>query len=76
MRADRIINEVQWQARIHAVAERVEVLKTGDAFVENAVAALRVHILRRITRQRGDDFHLVRSQKLCQALLLRLEENR
>ena len=69
-RAEGIVNEVQRQAR--AVADGVELLQRADAFGEHAVAALLVHIFRRVARQRRDDLDLVAGEIVGQPAEVRL----
>ena len=71
-RADRIEHQMQRQRAIgFSVAERIQALEALDRGVENAAAALLVDILARVTRQRGDNLHLVLGEKLGQTLHLR-----
>ncbi len=74
--AERIVNEVERQERIAPVAEAVEELQRPDARVEHAVAALGVHVFRRITGHGGDDLHAVFGQELGHAVEGGFEQDR
>ena len=66
---------MQRKVEIDSVTQRIQELKRLDAAVENAVAALRVYVLRRITRHRSDDFNFVPRQKLRQIFITAIEQN-
>ena len=59
-RTQRIMDQVQRQSR--SIAGGVELLERGNAFFKNAIAPLRVHVVRGITGKRSDDLHLVRRE--------------
>ena len=72
----RIEHQVQRQAAVRLpVTQRIKFLQCGDTLVERALAALFVHIVQRVTGQRGDDLDLLRGKKFGEIFLSRLEQN-
>jgi hypothetical protein len=63
------------QPRVDAIAERVQALQRRDARVEYSIAALRIHILRRITGHRRDDLNLMFREKARVILVAGLEQD-
>ena len=59
-----------------AIAQRIQLLKPGDAAVEHALAALPVHTLQRVAGQGCDDLDAVGRQKIGQIVLPRFGEDR
>ncbi len=75
-RSLRVINEIERQAAVvQAITKRVEALQGRYAALEHARAALPVHVVLQVTRQRSRDFDLLVGEKLRQAFLAGLGEN-
>ena len=74
-RAYRIVNQVQRKISIDAITERIQELQRLDAPFEDAFAALRINIIRRVTRHRRDNLDSVPGQKIGEIFVAGLEQN-